>query len=247
MRVSSDHVLSLALCTLAWYIPRLTANAAGLPSLSDVQTRASKHLSCCAVLDFFLPGEVSAPASPAYNGSLLSYWSQQEQQVSPACIVGVKSAQDVATAVFVLNIASQIINNDGCKFAVRSGGYALGVFQLFVETSSDSPSRHTAFAGSANIQGGVTIDLQSLNQIDVAPDKQTVAIGPGNRWDAVYLKLDAMGLAISGGRVASVGVGGLILGGIPLTTSIENKLCVKHLQAESPSSLPDMALSATTS
>jgi hypothetical protein len=35
----------------------------------------------------------------------------------------------------------------------------------------------------------------------------------GARWEDVYLKLDAMNLAVSGGRVNDVGVGGLTLGG----------------------------------
>ena len=73
--------------------------------------------------------------------------------------------------------------------------------------------RHTPFAGSANIQGGVTIDLSSLNQIVVSQDQTQVSIGPGNRWADVYLKLDALGLSTSGGRVSTVGVGGLTLGG----------------------------------
>ena len=85
---------------------------------------------------------------------------------------------------------------------------------LIVCAIFDHPHRHTPFAGAANIQRGVTIDLQSLNQIDVAQDNKTVALGPGNRWVAVYLKLDALGLATSGGRVATVGVGGLSLGGM---------------------------------
>ena len=81
-------------------------------------------------------------------------------------------------------------------------------------TPSDGRHRHTPFAGAANIQSGVTIDLRPLNQEYVAQDKKTVAIGPGNRWGGVYLKLDAMGLATSGGRVAIVGVGVLMLGGM---------------------------------
>jgi FAD/FMN-containing dehydrogenase len=40
-----------------------------------------------------------------------------------------------------------------------------------------------------------------------------VTVGPGNRWADVYSKLDALGIAIGGGRSASVGVGGLTLGG----------------------------------
>ena len=47
----------------------------------------------------------------------------------------------------------------------------------------------------------------------VSPDRTKVVIGPGNRWAGVYSQLDAKNLATSGGRVASVGVGGLTTGG----------------------------------
>ncbi|WPG99208.1 Hypothetical protein R9X50_00201900 [Acrodontium crateriforme] len=72
---------------------------------------------------------------------------------------------------------------------------------------------HAPFQSSASIVEGVTIDLQSLNQVTVSADTKTVNIGPGNRWGDVYARLAPQGLATSGGRVASVGVGGLVLGG----------------------------------
>lgn len=72
---------------------------------------------------------------------------------------------------------------------------------------------HTAFPGASNIQGGVTIDLVYLNKIHVSGDRKTVSVGPGNRWINVSLVLDSLGLAVVGGRAASVGVSGLILGG----------------------------------
>jgi hypothetical protein len=72
---------------------------------------------------------------------------------------------------------------------------------------------HTPFAGAANIENGVTIDLKNLNKLAVATDRQTVQIGTANRWQNVYQYLDAQELATSGGRVAIVGVGGLITGG----------------------------------
>lgn len=68
-----------------------------------------------------------------------------------------------------------------CKFAVRSGG-------------------HTAWAGAANIQGGVTIDLSNMKEIVVYPDKKMVTLGPGNRWGEVYPRIEEQGVAVSGGR-----------------------------------------------
>ena len=69
------------------------------------------------------------------------------------------------------------------------------------------------FAGASNIQGGLTIDLANLNQIQVSQDKTLTHIGAGNRWVNVYSKLDEQQLAVIGGRVANIGVGGLTLGG----------------------------------
>lgn len=56
--------------------------------------------------------------------------------------------------------------------------------------------------------------MSQLNQVTPSGDLSTVTVGPGNRWADVYSKLDALGIAIGGGRVATVGVGGLTLGGI---------------------------------
>ena len=103
------------------------------------------------------------------------------------------SAQEVSTIIRVLN-KDQYENVDGCKFAIRSGG-------------------HTSWGGAANIQGGVTIDLSNLKQVDVSQDGKMVSVGPGNRWGEVYSKIQPLGLAVSGGRWSNVGVGGLLTGG----------------------------------
>ena len=60
-----------------------------------------------------------------------------------------------------------------------------------------------SWAGSANIQDGVTIDLSALNQVNVEPGKLTVGIGPGARWSNVYTTLEPMNFTVAGGRVSS--------------------------------------------
>lgn len=82
----------------------------------------------------------------------------------------------------------------GCPFAVKSGG-------------------HAAFSGASNIAGGITVDLAELNQITLSDDKSVASIGPGNTWYDVYAALEPHNLVAIGGRVAGIGVGGLILGG----------------------------------
>ncbi|KAK4546444.1 hypothetical protein LTR36_002121 [Oleoguttula mirabilis] len=171
-----------------------TSTAAATPiSTALANGFLTQGKTCCAALSLVLSGKVSYPDSTVYNQSLLSYWSVQEETVDPTCVVSVSSSKDVALAVFILNLGGKVFPGE-CDFAVRSGG-------------------HTPFAGAANIQQGITLDLSALNQVTPSADLSTVTIGPGNRWEHVYLQLDALGIAIAGGRVAIVGVGGLTLGG----------------------------------
>ncbi|KAI9821262.1 MAG: hypothetical protein M1827_003998 [Pycnora praestabilis] len=97
------------------------------------------------------------------------------------------SAQDVATAVKILS------QNANCQFAIRGGG-------------------HTPWAGASSIDDGITIDLGNLNNITLSTNGTIAQVGGGAKWVDVYLELDALGLAVPGGRVSSVGVGGLTTG-----------------------------------
>ncbi|KAI7191001.1 hypothetical protein KC316_g2552 [Hortaea werneckii] len=152
-------------------------------------------VSCCSALSKVLGDKVVLTESLLYEESIASYWSGQEEAVSPSCVVLPESAEDVAVAVATLKHSrGHVANHDGCQFAVRSGG-------------------HTPWAGAANIEDGVTIDLGNFNQVEVSSDRSTVTIGPGSSWRDVYNVLIPQGLATGGGRIANVGVGGLVLGG----------------------------------
>ncbi|KAL8759916.1 MAG: hypothetical protein Q9184_003476 [Pyrenodesmia sp. 2 TL-2023] len=142
------------------------------------------------------PNAVFFPQTTAYNASILSYWSQQEQRLTPSCILRPQTAQDVSKAVQVLSDyeADGSVAIAGCQFAIRGAG-------------------HTPWAGSANVDNGVTIDMTSINAVDVDHSKAVVRVGAGARWSDVYRELDAVGLGVAGGRVSAVGVGGLITGG----------------------------------
>ncbi|WP_203137927.1 FAD-binding oxidoreductase [Microbacterium sp. JZ31] len=61
------------------------------------------------------------------------------------------------------------------------------------------------------VPGGLTLDLSAL--ADVSVDGTRVRVGGGAQWGAVARTLAAHGLGISSGDTASVGVGGLTLGG----------------------------------
>ena len=161
----------------------------GSPAKPSNTTASSNNPTCIALFKA-LPGKVSLPNSNGYSASVKSYFSLQEAEITPYCVVSPENEQDVSTAIKVLAAPDST-----AKFAVRGGG-------------------HTVWKGSANIEDGVTIDMRAINAVDVSGDKTVTSVGAGALWRDVYSVLDAMGLATSGGRAAQVGVGGLTTGGM---------------------------------
>ena len=76
--------------------------------------------------------------------------------------------------------------------------------------------------GSSNTENGVTIDLRSINSIQVSDDRSITKVGPGVKLGDLYEMLDGMGLSVISGRDSNVGVAGLTLGG---TVSPHKKRC----------------------
>ncbi|KAI5798515.1 hypothetical protein FPQ18DRAFT_420469 [Pyronema domesticum] len=107
---------------------------------------------------------------------------------TPAALIFVpETPQDISTALRIISFFS-------IPFAVRSGG-------------------HTPFPGPASSDGGLLISLEKLTHLSISADKNIASVGPGNRWVDVYRYLELHGKSAVGGRVPSVGVGGLLTGG----------------------------------
>src|SRR5215210_3935406 len=68
-------------------------------------------------------------------------------------------------------------------------------------------------AGYAAVEGGLMIDLRPMNRVRVDPDRRTAWCGGGANWGELDRETQAFGLAVTGGRMADTGVGGLTLGG----------------------------------
>ncbi|KAI1869321.1 uncharacterized protein JN550_005951 [Neoarthrinium moseri] len=131
------------------------------------------------------------PDSAEYEQDNHSYFSAFENELDPSVIAKPNSAKQVQDLIKALRphiIAGSV------QIAIRGSG-------------------QTPFAGSANIDNGVTIDLRGLKGITLSEDKSTVAIGVGETWANVYAELEQQHLTTPGGRVARLGVSGFILGG----------------------------------
>ena len=66
--------------------------------------------------------------------------------------------------------------------------------------------------GSAVIDAGVCVDLRAIDHVVVDPEARTARVGGGATWGVVDAATQEHGLAVTGGRVSTTGVGGLSLG-----------------------------------
>ncbi|KAF1840329.1 FAD binding domain-containing protein [Cucurbitaria berberidis CBS 394.84] len=165
-------------------------NVAAIPELVELVERSSPSgcsIACTALKFSFANGSVLSEGTPAYENFTNSYWSAQQNRLKPHCVFKPSNALQVSTLVLLSRLTQ-------CPFAVKGGG-------------------HAAFAGGSSIDGGITVALENLNGITLSSDKEIASIGPGNQWGHVYKTLEQYGVAVIGGRVASVGVSGLTLGG----------------------------------
>lgn len=97
----------------------------------------------------------------------------------------------------VSSVVKALVADAACghtQFAIRSGG-------------------HATWAGSNNIEDGVTIDPGLMNTTMLDPETKVASIEPGARWAQVYATLDPQGVTVVGGRAGTVGVSGFLTGG----------------------------------
>ncbi|KAM0812559.1 hypothetical protein AB5N19_12550 [Seiridium cardinale] len=163
--------------------------------LLGLATAAGSHsdvLVYCGIIGAALPGRISYPNSTIYDASLASYYSGQESDLKPGCIFTPTTTLEVST--FVKLVTSDQECSKPPQFAIRGGG-------------------HMIWSGAANIEGGITVDMRSMNSLVLSDDKTVASLGTGGIWSEIYTELVPLNLTVMGGRVAGIGVGGLALGG----------------------------------
>ncbi|MFC7878693.1 FAD-binding oxidoreductase [Isoptericola sp. NPDC057391] len=128
-------------------------------------------------------GDVVLPGDDGYEDARRTVFATG----SPALVTRPRTEAEVAAAV-------AYAAREGLPLSVRSGGHGL--------------------TGHATNDGGLVVDLRHLDAVEVVdPHRRLVRVGAGATWGRVAAALAPHGLGISSGDTASVGVGGLTLGG----------------------------------
>jgi FAD/FMN-containing dehydrogenase len=128
-------------------------------------------------------GSTLVPGQIGYDDARRVYNAMVDRR--PALIARCSSDEDVA-AVVRHAVAT------GQPLSVYGGGHGV--------------------TGSAVADGGICIDLRGMKQVLVDASARTVRASAGLTWGELDEACQAHGLAVTGGRVSTTGVGGLALG-----------------------------------
>ncbi|KAH9043470.1 FAD-binding domain-containing protein [Lactarius hengduanensis] len=139
------------------------------------------------------------PNSTQYNADI-EHSIVSSSQVS-ACSVEPGSAADVSVIL-------RILGSTRTPFAVKGGGHAF----------------NPGFSSTT----GVQISMTRFSNIELNNATGTVA-GSGITWDQAYAALESSGLNIIGGRIPTVGISGLTLGGGYAFTSNQYGLTIDNM------------------
>lgn len=133
-----------------------------------------------------LTGIVVAPWSPTYNASRIDY-NTRFSPFTPAYIVYCQKAMDVIRAI-------RWAVSHKFPFRIRSGGHNYEAYSL--------------------LNAGIVIDVSAIRHVIYDPTTGVAKIGSGAKLLDIYESLWDQGrVTLPGGSCATVGIGGLTLGG----------------------------------
>jgi len=183
---------------------------AGLVALCGVVSAApavSPGSSACTQLTTSLgTTKVQPPLSVEYLASQYDYWNAVQSSYDPTCVVYPTSAQDVSTALKAIRAASS-------RFANKAGGHNPNTF-------------------FSSVDGGVLIDLSSLNQKTYDSSTTLGTYQPGGTFGDVYEYFNQYGRTVVGARLAGVGTGLALGGGLSYLSNQYGMACDSFRELE---------------
>jgi FAD/FMN-containing dehydrogenase len=129
-------------------------------------------------------GTLIAPGDAGYDEARTVFNAMIDKR--PALIARCRDVEDVKTAI-------AYARRHALPVAVRCGGHSV--------------------TGASVCDGGVVVDLGAMNAVTVDVERGTARVGGGSNWGNFDRALQPHGLATTGGRASTTGVGGFTLGG----------------------------------
>jgi FAD/FMN-containing dehydrogenase len=127
-------------------------------------------------------GELLRPGDPGYDDARRIYNALIDLQ--PALIARCRGTDDIRAAI-------AFARENGLPLSVRGGGHSV--------------------AGRCLVEGGVTVDLSMMRNVDV--EEGSARAEGGVTWAGFNDATAARGMATTGGVISTTGIGGLTLGG----------------------------------
>ncbi|KAK6498865.1 hypothetical protein TWF481_011437 [Arthrobotrys musiformis] len=170
--------------------PGTTVTARDLEKLQELRKRTSLRGICgavaCLSLKILFPSKTATAGTSNYAAwNNPSFWSATTY-MTPTCVFRPTSVEDIS-------LAMRLITFTQTDFNVVGGG-------------------HSAIKGWANTEDGVLIILSGLKGVNINV-RGWAEVSVGERWGDVFTALDERKLMALGGRMSTVGVPGLVLGG----------------------------------
>ena len=173
-----------------------------LAETTSLQEKQQVYGQAMWALALNVQGELILPGDADYEAAR-GVWNGGYDR-HPALIVRCAGVEDVRAAI---NFARE----QAMAVSVLSGGHSV--------------------AGYGTNDGGMVIDLSHMKAITIDPERRTARLEPGLTWGEVATALQPHGLALTAGDTATVGVGGLLLGGGIGWMVRKHGLAIDHLRA----------------
>ncbi|SPO07205.1 uncharacterized protein DNG_09899 [Cephalotrichum gorgonifer] len=205
-------LISLYLFRSLWSSPGLAADESERAKAYAARAASHEPAAYITELASALPSSVILPRDvAAFVPAMKGWFSSQNRDIIPACIVRPRDVQELSTAV-------KHIQREHADRA-RQGNTTEGLFA--VRAGGANPA-----TGISGVENGVVLDLSLLSKVEPAEDGSSVTIGGGAYWLDVYKALEGKGIGVVGGRSSPVGVGGSCLqGGMSFWSPMYGFMC----------------------
>ncbi|KAJ3811745.1 FAD-binding domain-containing protein [Lentinula lateritia] len=181
------------LATALWYSVVSAAEVQNCSSVAAIATQTCQQLE--KSLGSTIVQTKSSGSEYAIGANFAWSTFSDEVNFQPSCIVFPNTTQHVQTAM-------KAIFENKADYAVQAGG-------------------HSGMIGWNTVQNGVLISFMNMNSTSYDSESDTITLLPGIHWGDATSALQPYGVAPVGGRIATVGTGLLLGGGISYLSPAE--------------------------